>query len=247
MYNRYLDDSRPNGQNQVEPVMAVGEEASPIGQLGKNADDDLDIEKGGNRQFAFIQDRLMQLADINRPSSLYDKRCKSEEDPTPSGIYVYDLEMVIFRDMATIHNPTFIPIIYHGIQSDKTKWLVSTLQQLSLTSTYGAAPKALLFVSDRIAEKVFVMTATKRLISQKLRTTMQTMKKQHETKNSASIIAYIMGDHWMGIVSSANSKSGQWFKITHAISRRDDDHLERSEVYCIEALHVTVRVLSLLI
>jgi hypothetical protein len=64
--------------------------------------------------------------------------------------------------------------------------------------THGAAPNALLFVSDLIAEKVLVITATKRLINQKLSTMMQTMKKIQETKNSASIIEYMIGDHWIG-------------------------------------------------
>ena len=61
--------------------------------------------------------------------------------------------------------------------------------------THGAAPKALFFVSFLMAENVFVMTATNRLMSQKLRTRMQMMKKKQDTKNSASIIAYMTGDH----------------------------------------------------
>ena len=39
--------------------------------------------------------------------------------------------------------------------------------------TYGAAPKAECFVSFLIAANVFVITATKRLMSQKLRTMTQ--------------------------------------------------------------------------
>ena len=54
--------------------------------------------------------------------------------------------------------------------------------------THGAAPKALFCVSFRIAENVFVMTATKRLMSQKFNTMIQTMKKKQDTKNSESII-----------------------------------------------------------
>ena len=60
---------------------------------------------------------------------------------------------------------------------------------------YGAAPKALFFVSDRMAENVFVMTATNKLMSQKLSTIMQTMKKKQDTKNSESIIWYMRGVH----------------------------------------------------
>ena len=62
--------------------------------------------------------------------------------------------------------------------------------------THGAAPKALFLVSDLIAAKLLVITATKRLISQKFKTIMAIMKKKHDTKNSASIIEYINGVHW---------------------------------------------------
>jgi hypothetical protein len=40
------------------------------------------------------------------------------------------------------------------------------------------------------------MTATNRLMSQKLRTMTQMMKNKAETKNSASMIEYIKGDHY---------------------------------------------------
>ena len=46
-----------------------------------------------------------------------------------------------------------------------------------------------------MAENVFVITATKRLISQKLSTMMARMKKKQDTQNSASTIEYINGDH----------------------------------------------------
>lgn len=62
-------------------------------------------------------------------------------------------------------------------------------------TTYGAAPKALFFVSARIAAKLFVITATNKLINQKLRTIIPIMKKKHEMKNSESIIEYINGVH----------------------------------------------------
>ena len=56
---------------------------------------------------------------------------------------------------------------------------------------YGAAPNALVRVSFRIAEKVLVITATKRLISQKFRTMTQIMEKKEEKKDSESIAKYI--------------------------------------------------------
>jgi hypothetical protein len=46
-----------------------------------------------------------------------------------------------------------------------------------------------------MAENVFVITATNKLISQKLSTTRQMMKKKQDTKNSESITEYINVDH----------------------------------------------------
>jgi hypothetical protein len=42
-----------------------------------------------------------------------------------------------------------------------------------------------------MAEKVFVITATKRLISQRFRTTTQIMEKKQEKKDSESMVKYI--------------------------------------------------------
>lgn len=47
-----------------------------------------------------------------------------------------------------------------------------------------------------MAENVFVITATNKLISQKLSTTRQTMKKKQDMKNSESITEYINVDHY---------------------------------------------------
>lgn len=63
-------------------------------------------------------------------------------------------------------------------------------------TTHGAALNALDRVSVLIAENVFVITATNKLISQKLSTTIQTMKKKEDTKNSESITEYINCDHY---------------------------------------------------
>lgn len=78
---------------------------------------------------------------------------------------------------------------------ESTHKRVSSGYNLKQNHTHAAAPKALFFVSDLIAANEFVITATKRLISQKLSTIMAIMKKRHETKYSASIIEYIRGAH----------------------------------------------------
>jgi hypothetical protein len=61
--------------------------------------------------------------------------------------------------------------------------------------THGAELNALDRVSDLIAENEFVITATNKLISQKLRTMRQVMKKAQDMKYSESITLYINPDH----------------------------------------------------
>jgi tellurite resistance protein len=62
--------------------------------------------------------------------------------------------------------------------------------------THGAALNALDRVSVLMAANVFVITATNKLISQKLSTMRQVMKKKQDMKNSESITLYINDDHW---------------------------------------------------
>ena len=70
--------------------------------------------------------------------------------------------------------------------------------------SYDLAPNALFRVSERMAAKLFVMTATNKLMIQKLRTTMQMMKNREETKKSESMTLYITGDHCNKTLSIVN-------------------------------------------
>jgi tellurite resistance protein len=60
---------------------------------------------------------------------------------------------------------------------------------------HGAALNALDRVTVLIAANVFVITATNKLISQKLSTTRQMMKKKQDMKYSESITLNINVDH----------------------------------------------------
>ena len=97
-------------------------------------------------------------------------------------------------DLATIcSRPAIILLVSELFRSETN---LSTLrQEVRRIITYVPAPKALVLVSFLIAEKVLVMTATNRLMSQKLRTMTHIMKNKHDMKNSESIIEYIRGDH----------------------------------------------------
>ena len=97
-----------------------------------------------------------------------------------------------------------------------------------------------------MAENVLVITATKRLMSQKLSTTMQTMKKKHETKNSESIIEYIIGDHCSATHTSTREPHVRDVEGTDPVGRRHDDDLQRRKINRVEALDILVRILLLL-
>jgi hypothetical protein len=87
------------------------------------------------------------------------------------------------------------PVSWFSIAGDNLSKKMFVRESETISRTHAAAPKALLFVFDLIAENVFVMTAINRLMSQKFNTITQMMKKRQEMKYSASIAPYIMGDH----------------------------------------------------
>lgn len=87
------------------------------------------------------------------------------------------------------------------------------------------------------------MTATKRLMSQKLRTMIATIKKKQEAKNSASIIEYIRPDHyWFDklIISSQG-------KIIYRIRTSNDGYLKERIPNDIKILEATLWVLLALL
>ena len=74
---------------------------------------------------------------------------------------------------------------------------------------------------------------------------MQTMKKKHETKNSESIIEYIIGDHCSATHTSAREPHVRDVEGTDPVGRRHDDDLQRRKINRIEALDILVRILLL--
>jgi hypothetical protein len=142
-----------------------------------------------------VDDRGVGFGNVWRECRLEDEGDEGEEDPGPADVLVYVSDDVTLRDMpSTLCCPSIVPFIHNRLQPDQR--IQSGKVDIKKEENYGAAPKALLFVSSRIAENVLVMTATNKLRSQKLITTMQTMKKKQDTKYSASIIEYMSGDHY---------------------------------------------------
>ena len=88
------------------------------------------------------------------------------------------------------------------------------------------------------------MTATNRLMSQKFRTMIHTMKKKQETKYSESIIWYMSGDHCK---IDYQQEILPRMLSTYSISRRHNEDLKRSKIYRVETCNVGVRILWILL
>jgi hypothetical protein len=93
-----------------------------------------------------------------------------------------------------------------------------------------------------MAEKVLVITATKRLISQRFRTTTQMMEKKQEKKDSESIVEYIGAVNCgIRLASAHGPRIG-----TYTALSRDDRNLECSIEEIVVTLDVLERVISFL-
>ena len=72
MNDRYLNDGGNNGQNQVQPIHAHGEETAPVRQVGNDTDEHLDVERNGESKFTLVHDRQVRNATVDVTRSLQD-------------------------------------------------------------------------------------------------------------------------------------------------------------------------------
>jgi hypothetical protein len=173
------------------------EERPPLRERGQDPQADLEIERDRDRDLAIEHGHLMDRRHIHSARPLQSQFGERQYDPDPCRVRVQRLGRIgaDFDGAIVDDGPPVVLILIDRYESGFSPYTISLFRRNKIQATYGAAPKALFCVSDLIAAKVFVMTATNRLISQKLRTIMATMKKKHEMKNSASIMEYIRGDH----------------------------------------------------
>lgn len=96
------------------------EKTSPIRKVGKNPNNDLNVEGQSYRQLALIQDSLVHVTDFHRPRRLYNKGSECKKHPAPSRVLIYNLQGVILGNVPTInYRPTFILLINYGAQTTK--------------------------------------------------------------------------------------------------------------------------------
>jgi hypothetical protein len=131
---------------------------------------------------------------VNCTGGLYRQRGESQNDPKPLGKLVEFFEPIPSGSYQAAVDNTKVLVVFSvdiNNQARKKNAGKRTNDAPVKTKAYGAAPNALFWVSFLMAEKVLVITATKRLISQRFRTMTQIMEKKQETKDSESIIEYI--------------------------------------------------------
>jgi hypothetical protein len=176
--------------------MSLDEEPSPVRQVSDETHYDLNVEYDGYDQLANIENLCVHRADVHSPRRLEDERGKSECYPTPPDILIYLPHRIPSRFTATRigpGGPCLVLLVNDGL--DAIKEGSENTKMKDPVITHGAAQNALECVSVLIAENVFVITATNKLISQKLSTIRQVMKKKQDMKNSESITLYINVAH----------------------------------------------------
>jgi len=129
---------------------------------------------------------------------LESKRCESEGHPTPPDTLVYSPDGVPSCAAVAVGpgGPCLILLVNNGLDAINVAKRSAKDRERGTAVIYGSAENALDCVCVLIAENVFVITATNKLMSQKLSTTTQMMKKKLEKKNSESITEYINDDHY---------------------------------------------------
>ena len=83
MYDWYLDDSRSDGEHEVQVIIPLYEEPPPVGQVRDETYHDLDVERKGDDQLSNVKNLLVRRANVHPPRRLEDERGKSEGYPTP--------------------------------------------------------------------------------------------------------------------------------------------------------------------
>lgn len=103
----------------------MSEEASPVRQSSKDAQQDFTIECDSDGEFPVVHEQFVRIANVSRTRGLEDKRREGENDPAPSSIAVDRLSYVRLRSFPTIHNcPAVILVVRDG--SEAADYLVIT-------------------------------------------------------------------------------------------------------------------------
>ena len=120
----------------------------------------------------------MDWSRIDCTGSLYRQRGEGQDDPKPLGHLVVVFEFIPPGSYQAAIDDAEILVVFSVDVDDQAgrKPANKCTRDVTVeTKAYGAAPKALFCVSFLMAEKVLVITATKRLISQRFRTMTQMM------------------------------------------------------------------------
>lgn len=118
MDDRDLDDACGENQGEVDPVVRVVKESTPIRQRGKDTPDNFDIEGYCESKLAIVQYLCMYSPNVNSAGGLQNQGRKGQDDPKPVCVFINGLEVIGFCDLTTIDSsPLFIVFIGGGLQS----------------------------------------------------------------------------------------------------------------------------------
>lgn len=106
-----MDNGGADGQDKVQPVPPFPEEISPVREVSREPDNDLDVERDGDRELSVVEELSMDWPWIDRTSGLYGQRDEGEDDPEPFGHLVVVLECIPSGGyQATVDNPEILVI-----------------------------------------------------------------------------------------------------------------------------------------
>ena len=180
-----LYDAAPNSKDQVQKIATVLEKAPPRRKLHSDTNDDLDVESKRDYTCGYIDDFFMHRAHVSSHSSLYHKGSEDQKYPEPTDVRPPNLEAVLTNVASSHGGPAFLRL-FHDRPESTSQIRANLYDPCDWRRTMQLQKHVL--VPLRIAERVFVITATNKLNSHKFSTRIPEMKKMEETKYSGSMI-----------------------------------------------------------
>jgi hypothetical protein len=116
--SRNLDDACGENQGEVDPVVRVVKESTPIRQRGKDSPDNFDIEGYCESKLTIVQYLCMYSSNVDSAGGLQDQGRKDQDNPKPVCVFINALEVIGLCNLTTIDSsPLFIVLISGGLQS----------------------------------------------------------------------------------------------------------------------------------
>lgn len=107
-----MDDGRADGQNKIQPVPPFPEKVSPVREVSREPNNDLDVECDGNCELSVVEEFSVDRSWIDCTGCLYRERGEGQDDPKPSGHSVIVFEFIPPGSYQAAVNNTEILVIF---------------------------------------------------------------------------------------------------------------------------------------